>query len=81
MIIGGKPVQFSRTVYVFRKQQLVRDFTLDDVSAETNQKPLIIVFPYRQLSPCGHPAITDTPIIRTEAKSQAKTIYRPRLAN
>ena len=55
---------------------MVRDFTLDDVSEETNQKPLIIGFPYSQLSPCGHPAIRDTPIIRTEAKSQAKTIYR-----
>ena len=55
---------------------MVRDLTLDDVSEEINQKPLIIGFPYSQLSPCGHPAITDTPIIRTEAKSQAKTIYR-----
>ena len=81
MIIGAKPVQFSRTVYVFRKQQLVRDFTLDDVSAETNQKPLIIGFPYSQLSPCGHPSIMNTPILRTEARSQAKTIYRPRLTN
>ena len=59
---------------------MVRDLTVDDVSEEINQKPLIIGFPYSQLSPCGHPAITDTPIIRTEAKSQAKTIYR-RLAN
>ena len=25
-----------------------------------------------QLSPYGHPTITDTPIIRTEAKSQTK---------
>ena len=25
-----------------------------------------------QLSPYGHPTITDAPIIRTEAKSQAK---------
>ena len=25
-----------------------------------------------QLSPYGHPALTDTPKIRTEAKSQAK---------
>ena len=31
---------------------------------------------YSQLSPCGHPAITDTPIIRTAAKSPAKTNYR-----
>lgn len=29
-----------------------------------------------QLSPCGHLTIRDPPIIRTEAKSQAKTIYR-----
>ena len=29
-----------------------------------------------QLSPCGHPAITDTPMIRTAAKSQTK-INRP----
>ena len=28
---------------------------------------------YSQLSPCGHPAITDTPIIRTAAKSPAQT--------
>ena len=35
------------------------------------------VFPgYSQLSPCGHPAITDTPIIRTAAKSPAKINYR-----
>ena len=31
---------------------------------------------YSQLSPCGHPAITDTPIKRTAAKSQAKINYR-----
>ena len=31
---------------------------------------------YSQLSPCGHPAITDTPIIRTAAKSPAKTSWR-----
>ena len=31
---------------------------------------------YRQLLPCGHPAITDTPIIRTAAKSPAQTNYR-----
>ena len=33
-------------------------------------------FVFSQLSTCGHPAITDTPIIRTAAKSQAKTTYR-----
>ena len=31
---------------------------------------------YSQLSPCGHPAITNTPIIRTAAKSPAKTSCR-----
>ena len=31
---------------------------------------------YSQLSPCGHLAITDTPIKRTAAKSQEKTNYR-----
>ena len=31
---------------------------------------------YSQLSPCGHLAITDTPIIRTVAKSPAKIHYR-----
>ena len=31
---------------------------------------------YSQLSPCDHPAITDTPIIRTAAKSQEKVNYR-----
>ena len=31
---------------------------------------------YSQLSPCGHPAITDTPIIRTADKFQAKINYR-----
>ena len=31
---------------------------------------------YSQLSPCGHPTITDIPIKRTVAKSQAKTNYR-----
>ena len=31
---------------------------------------------YSQLSPCGHPTITDTPIKRTAAKSPAKTCYR-----
>ena len=31
---------------------------------------------YSQLLPCGHPAITDTPIIRTVAKSQPKINYR-----
>ena len=29
-----------------------------------------------QLTPCGHPAITDTLIKRTAAKSPAKTNYR-----
>ena len=28
-----------------------------------------------QLSPCGHPVITHTPVIRTTAKSQAKINY------
>ena len=31
---------------------------------------------YSQLSPCGHPAITDTPIIRTADKFRAKINYR-----
>ena len=31
---------------------------------------------YSQLSPCGHPAITDTPIIWTAAKFPAKINYR-----
>ena len=30
---------------------------------------------YSQLSPYGHPAITDTPIIRTAPKSRAKIYY------
>ena len=30
---------------------------------------------YSQLSPWGHPAITDTPVIRTTAKSQGKINY------
>ena len=29
---------------------------------------------YSQLSPCGHLAITDTPLIRTAAKSPTKVI-------
>ena len=31
---------------------------------------------YRQLSPCRHSAITDTPLIRAAAKSPAKINYR-----
>ena len=31
---------------------------------------------YSQLSPCGQPVITDTPIIQTAAKSLAKIKYR-----
>ena len=31
---------------------------------------------YNQLSPCGHLAITDTPIIPTATKSPAKINYR-----
>ena len=31
---------------------------------------------YSQLSPCGHPAIMNTPIKQTAAKSPAKTNYR-----
>ena len=31
---------------------------------------------YSQLSPCGHPAITDNPIIRTADKFRAKINYR-----
>ena len=30
----------------------------------------------QSLSPCGHPAITDTPIIRTADKFRAKINYR-----
>ena len=30
---------------------------------------------WSQLSPCGHPAITYTPVIRTTAKSQEKIDY------
>ena len=30
----------------------------------------------RQLSPCGHPAIMNTSIVRTAAKSQAKINHR-----
>ena len=33
-------------------------------------------FVFSQLSTCGHPAITDTPIIRTAAKSRSKINYR-----
>ena len=33
-------------------------------------------FVFSQLSTCGHPAIMDTPIIRTAAKSRAKINYR-----
>ena len=33
-------------------------------------------FLYSQLSPCGHPAITDTSIIRTADKFRAKINYR-----
>ena len=33
-------------------------------------------FVFSQLSTCGHPAITDTPIIRTSAKSRSKINYR-----
>ena len=33
-------------------------------------------YKYSQLSPCGHLAITDTPIKRTAAKSPAETNYR-----
>ena len=31
---------------------------------------------YSEISPCGHPAITDTLRIQTAAKSPAKTNYR-----
>ena len=47
-----------------------------------NLKPGTLLIPpqhaglYSQLLPCGHPDITDTPLIRTAAKSQAKIIYR-----
>ena len=34
------------------------------------------ILQYRQLSTCGHHALTDTPIKRTVDKSQAKTKYR-----
>ena len=34
-----------------------------------------VPFTYSQLSPCGHLAITDTPIIQTAAKSPAKIEY------
>ena len=33
-------------------------------------------FVFSQLSTCGHPAITDTPIIRTAAKFRLKINYR-----
>ena len=31
---------------------------------------------YSQLSPCGHPAITDTPLLRTVCKSPAETTMK-----
>ena len=36
------------------------------------KKAELINTSYSQLSPCGHLAITDTPLIRTAAKSPAK---------
>ena len=31
---------------------------------------------YSQLSPCGHPAITDTPLLLTDSKSPAETTMK-----
>ena len=40
--------------------------------SDSFQEKLKYTNQYSQLSPCGHPPITDTPIIRTAAKSRAK---------
>ena len=40
------------------------------------QSKIINLNMYIQLSPCGHPAITDTPIIRTADKFRSKINYR-----
>ena len=45
---------------------------LDKVLEERYEFPFILIGKYSQPSPCGHPAITYTQIIQTEAKSQAK---------
>ena len=34
------------------------------------------IFLYSQLPPCGHPAITDTSLLRTKEKSAAETIKK-----
>ena len=58
---------FSQKVFRMFVYSAERDHTIRQV---------IAYYMYSQLSPCGHLAITDTPIIRTVAKSLAKTNYR-----
>ena len=42
----------------------------------TLSQAIFVCLVYGQLSPCGHLAITDTPLIRTKAKCPAKINYR-----
>ena len=41
-----------------------------------NCQAYLKVYEYSQLSPCGHPAITDTPLLRTVCKSPAETTMK-----
>ena len=69
----------------------ISEWNLGNITLSTNQsgkmfyvpvceRPVPVLFrfssTYSQLSPCGHLALTDNPIIRTAAKSPAKTNYR-----
>ena len=48
-------------------------FHLINISAVQIYDIHIFILSYSQLSPCGHLAITDTPLLRTGAKSPAET--------
>ena len=69
----------------------ISEWNLGNITLSTNhsgkmfyvpvcERPVPVLFrfssTYSQLSPCGHLALTDNPIIRTAAKSPAETNYR-----
>ena len=60
------------TYYLYMLPSLKGDLYSEDTYLGPKGLPWIEVWLYSQLSPCRHLTITDTPTIRTAAKSQEK---------
>ena len=68
-------LRYDMSSFMF-SQKVFRMFVYCVERDHTNTSSGRLLYVYSQLLPCGHLAITDTPIIRTVAKSLAKTNYR-----